>query len=96
MVCYIRKFVIILGDIPVDVPSTKILGDVSPASPAGLTPVIDGQTKTDGHPTVIHRPRCAYSVGSVNNKGRLSQTTVVGYNSVNVTSNRTLKKWLSL
>jgi len=27
------------GDIPVDVPPTKILGDVSPASPAGLTPV---------------------------------------------------------
>ena len=39
MVCYIRKYVIILGDIPVDVPPTKILGDVSPASPAGLTPV---------------------------------------------------------
>jgi len=28
------------GDIPVDVPPTKILGDVSPASPAGLTPVL--------------------------------------------------------
>ena len=27
-------------DIPVDVPPTKILGDVSPASPAGLTPVV--------------------------------------------------------
>jgi len=27
------------GDIPVDFPPTKILGDVSPASPAGLTPV---------------------------------------------------------
>ena len=40
MVCYIRKNVIILGgDIPVDVPPTKILGDVSPASLAGLTPV---------------------------------------------------------
>jgi len=39
LVCYIRKYVIILGDIPVDVPPTKILGDVSPASPAGLTPV---------------------------------------------------------
>jgi len=25
------------GDIPVDVPPTEILGDVSPASPAGLT-----------------------------------------------------------
>jgi len=38
---YIRKYVIILGgDIPVDIPPTKILGDVSPASPAGLTPVI--------------------------------------------------------
>jgi len=32
-VCYIRKYVIILGDIAVDVPPTKILGDVSPASP---------------------------------------------------------------
>ena len=40
MVCYIRKYVIILGDISVDVPPTKILGDVSPASPAGLTPVV--------------------------------------------------------
>ena len=39
LVCYIRKYVIILGDIPLDVPPTKILGDVSPASPAGLTPV---------------------------------------------------------
>ena len=39
MVCYIRKYVIILRDIPVDVPPTEILGDVSPASPAGLTPV---------------------------------------------------------
>ena len=40
LVCYIRKYVIILGvDIPVDVPPTKRLGDVSPASPAGLTPV---------------------------------------------------------
>ena len=39
MVCYIRKYLIILGDIPVDVPPSKILGDVSPASPAGLTPV---------------------------------------------------------
>jgi len=38
LVCYIRKYVIILGDIPVDVPPTKILG-VSPASPVGLTPV---------------------------------------------------------
>jgi len=41
LVCYIRKYVIILrGDIPVDVSPTKILGDVSPASPAGLTPVV--------------------------------------------------------
>jgi len=39
LVCYIQKYVIILGDIPVDVPPTKILGDVSPASPAGLMPV---------------------------------------------------------
>jgi len=32
LVCYIRKYVIILGgDIAVDVPPTKILGDVSPA-----------------------------------------------------------------
>jgi len=40
LVCYIRKYVIILGDIPVDVvPNQNIGGDVSPASPAGLTPV---------------------------------------------------------
>jgi len=40
MVCYIRKYVIILGDIPVDVPPNQnIGGDVSPASPAALTPV---------------------------------------------------------
>ena len=38
--CYIPKYVIILGDIPIDVPSNQnIVGDVSPASPAGLTPV---------------------------------------------------------
>jgi len=42
LVCYIRKYVIILWgeDIPVDVSPTKILGDVPPASPAGLTPVV--------------------------------------------------------
>ena len=42
LVCYIRKYVIILGgDIPVDVPSNQnIGGDVSPASSAGLTPVL--------------------------------------------------------
>jgi len=41
VVCYIRKYVIILGggDIPVDVPQPKYWGDVSPASPAALTPV---------------------------------------------------------
>jgi len=33
------------GDIPVDVPPTKILGDVSPASPAGLTPVGKGRRR---------------------------------------------------
>jgi len=27
------------GDIPVDIPQPKYWGDVSPASPAGLTPV---------------------------------------------------------
>jgi len=39
VVCYIRKYVIILeGDIPVDVPTNQnIGGDVSPASPAALT-----------------------------------------------------------
>jgi len=37
---YFRKYVIILGEIfPLTSPPTKILGDVSPASPAGLTPV---------------------------------------------------------
>jgi len=46
LVCYIRKYVMILGDIPVDVPPTKILGDVSPASPAGLTPVPMLHTQT--------------------------------------------------
>ena len=35
LVCYTRKYVIILGGIF----PTKILGDVSPASPAGLTSV---------------------------------------------------------
>ena len=44
--CYIRKYVIILGDIPVDVPQTKYWGDVSPASPAGLTPVSDSTWST--------------------------------------------------
>jgi len=39
LVCYIRKYLIILGDIPVDVPQPKYW-DVSPASPAGLTPVV--------------------------------------------------------
>jgi len=50
VVCYIRKYVIILrgGDIPVDVSPTKILGDVSPASPAGLTPVVVGGAKAAG------------------------------------------------
>ena len=44
MVCYIRKYVIILGRIfPLTSPPTKILGDVSPASPAGLPPVADIQ-----------------------------------------------------
>ena len=43
LVCYIRKYVIILGGIfPLTSP-TKILGDVSPASPAGLTPVHRGE-----------------------------------------------------
>ena len=45
MVCYIPKYVIILGDIPVDVLSNQnIGGDVSPASPAGLTPVATPST----------------------------------------------------
>jgi len=35
LVCYIRKYVIILGDIPVDVPQPKHWGDVSPASRRG-------------------------------------------------------------
>ena len=39
MVCYIRKYVIILRDIPVDVPPNQNIGGVPPASPAGLTPV---------------------------------------------------------
>ena len=36
MVCYIRKYVIILGDIPVDVPPTKILGGCVPGIPGGV------------------------------------------------------------
>jgi len=39
LVCYIRKYVIILGGYSRWRPPTKILGDVSPASPAALTPV---------------------------------------------------------
>ena len=42
LVCCVRKYVIILvgGDIPIDVPPNQnIGGDVSPASPAALTPV---------------------------------------------------------
>jgi len=46
LVCYIPKYVIILGDIPVDVvPNQNIGGDVSPASPAGLTPVAVGHSQ---------------------------------------------------
>jgi len=45
LVCYIRKYVIILGDIPVDVPPTKILGDVSPASSAYFTTKCDSKKK---------------------------------------------------
>ena len=41
LVCYIRKCVIILGGIfPLTSPQPKYWGDVSPASPAGLTPVM--------------------------------------------------------
>ena len=41
LVCYIQKYVIIMGGIfPLTSSPTKILGDVSPASPAALTPVI--------------------------------------------------------
>ena len=36
MVCYIRKYVIILGDIAVDVPPTKILGVCVPGIPGGV------------------------------------------------------------
>ena len=40
MVCYIEKYVIILAGIfPLTSPQPKYWGDVSPASPAGLTPV---------------------------------------------------------
>jgi len=36
LVRYIRKYVIILGDIPVDVPPTKILGGGVPGIPGGV------------------------------------------------------------
>ena len=39
LVCYIRKYVIIWGIFPLTSPNQNIGGDVSPASPAGLTPV---------------------------------------------------------
>jgi len=40
LVCYIQKYVIILAGIfPLTSPQPKYWGDVSPASPAGLTPV---------------------------------------------------------
>ena len=43
MVCYIQKYVIILAGIfPLTSPQPKYWGDVSPASPAGLTPVFHG------------------------------------------------------
>jgi len=43
LVCYIRKYVIILaGIVPLTFPQPKYLEDVSPASPAGLTPVQTG------------------------------------------------------
>jgi len=41
LVCYIRTYIIILeGIFSLTSLPTKILGDVSPASPAGLTPVV--------------------------------------------------------
>ena len=36
MVCYIQNYVIILGDIPVDVPPTIILGGCVPGIPGGV------------------------------------------------------------
>ena len=36
MVCYIPKYVLILGAIPVDVPPTKILGGCVPGIPGGV------------------------------------------------------------
>ena len=42
MVWYIRKYVIILGDIPVDVPPTKILGGCVPGIPGGVDASDDG------------------------------------------------------
>jgi len=36
LVCYIQQYVIILGDIPVDVPPTKILGGCVPGIPGGV------------------------------------------------------------
>jgi len=62
LVCYIRKYVIILGDIPVDVPPTKILGgNVSPASPAGVTPVHVPLTTMTVTAVRYHSKRCCQS-----------------------------------
>jgi len=36
LVCHIRKYVIILGDIPVDVPPTKTSGGMCPRHPGGV------------------------------------------------------------
>ena len=50
MVCYIRKYVTILGGVfPLTSPHLKILGDVSPASPAGLTPWLPPLYLTSGY-----------------------------------------------
>ena len=44
LVCYIRKYVIILAGIfPLTSPQPKYWGDVSPASPSGLMPVVRRQ-----------------------------------------------------
>ena len=46
LVCYIQKYVIILGDIPVDVPPTKILG--------GCVPGIPGEVDAGGRTVIFH------------------------------------------
>jgi len=48
LVCYIQKYVIILGEIPVDVPLPKYWGMCPRHPPAGLTPVVSPRPQQPG------------------------------------------------